>query len=203
MLKIQKAAQSEQLLWDMEVALTAGVDEVGRGCLAGAVLAAAVILDPNKRIAGINDSKLLSAQQREALFPLIQQQAVAWAIGRAEVEEIDSINIFQASLLAMHRAVLALPVKPGHLLIDGTHCPPGMPHSAQAIVGGDRKIAAISAASIIAKVIRDREMVELDQQYPEYGFASHKGYGTHRHRAAIGRLGLCPIHRRSFKIRET
>lgn len=199
MTKNTKIAQKGHLIWTTPVLLTAGVDEVGRGCLAGSVVAAAVILDPKQRILGLRDSKLLSAKQREALIPQIKERAIAWSTGRAEVEEIDAINVFQACLLAMRRAVLALPVQPEHLLVDGTHCPPELPYSADAIIKGDNKIAAISAASIIAKVTRDQEMVELDAKYPEFGFAIHKGYGTEKHREAIMQFGLCPIHRRSFR----
>ncbi|HVV68579.1 MAG TPA: ribonuclease HII [Gammaproteobacteria bacterium] len=191
-------SQAPRLLWKTEHALTAGVDEVGRGPLAGPVLAAAVILDPKRRIAGLGDSKLLTKEQREAVFPLIQERAIAWAIGRAEVAEIDSLNIFHASLLAMRRAVLALSVVPQHVLVDGTHCPT-LPYSVQAIVKGDQKIAAISAASILAKVVRDREMIALSQEYPGYGFEKHKGYATREHQAALQRLGPCELHRRDFR----
>jgi len=175
----------------------AGVDEVGRGPLAGAVVAAAVILDPKRRIPGLADSKMLTEPQREALFPLIQQRAIAWALGRAEVEEIDTLNIFHAGLLAMRRAVMALGIAPKHVMIDGTHCPE-LPFTAEAVIKGDQKIAAISAASILAKVTRDREMVALHAQYPEYGFAQHKGYATKQHRDAIKRVGRCLLHRKSF-----
>jgi ribonuclease HII len=185
------------LKWTTPVLLTAGVDEVGRGCLAGHVTAAAIILDPKKRIHGLADSKQLTPQKREALFPLIQQAALAWSIGRAEVEEIDDLNIFQATMLAMQRAILSLPIAAEHVWVDGTHCPV-LSCSSEAVVSGDSKIAAISAASILAKVTRDREMQLLDQQYPGYGFAKHKGYGTKEHRAALKRLGACALHRRAF-----
>ena len=175
----------------------AGVDEVGRGPLAGPVMAAAVILDPARPIDGLADSKLLSEQKREQLHILIQERAIAWAVGRAEIEEIDQINILQASLLAMRRAVLALRPQPEFALIDGNRCPV-LPCPAEAIIKGDMTVAAISAASILAKVTRDREMVELDQLYPGYGFASHKGYPTQAHLTALARLGITPIHRRSF-----
>jgi ribonuclease HII len=181
--------------------LTAGVDDVGRGPLAGPVVAAAVILNPKKRISGLYDSKLLSEKQREQLFPEIQERAIAWAIGRAEVEEIDRLNIFHAGLLAMQRAVLALNIQPNHVVVDGTHCPV-LPCSSEAIVKGDQKIAAIAAASILAKVIRDREMCVWHQQYPDYGFADHKGYATKDHRAALKKQGPCPLHRRSFSGTE-
>lgn len=177
--------------------LVAGVDEVGRGPLAGPVVAAAVILDPARPIDGLADSKKLSEAKREMLVPLIQARALAWALGRAEVEEIDALNILQASLLAMRRAVLALPVAPEFALIDGNRCP-DLACPAEAIVKGDSRVAAISAASIIAKVARDREMVELDALYPGYGLAGHKGYPSPAHLAALERLGVTPIHRRSF-----
>lgn len=177
--------------------LIAGVDEVGRGPLAGPVVAAAVILDPAYPIDGLADSKQLSETRREELEVIIRERAIAWAIGRAEIEEIDSINILQASLLAMRRAVLALHPQPEQALIDGNRCPE-LPCPAEAIIRGDTSVAAISAASIIAKVARDREMVEYEQQYPGYGFARHKGYPTKAHLTALDRLGITPIHRRSF-----
>lgn len=175
----------------------AGVDEVGRGPLAGPVVTAAVILDPNKPIAGLADSKALSEKKREALFDEIQEKAKAWAIGRAEVEEIDEINILQATMLAMQRAVAGLTLQPEHVLVDGNRCPE-LPCTSEAIIKGDGKIPAISAASIIAKVTRDREMVLLDAEYPGYGLAGHKGYPTKMHMAALQELGVTPIHRRSF-----
>ena len=175
----------------------AGVDEAGRGPLAGPVIAAAVILKNAYRIKGLDDSKLLTAKRREELFEQIQEQAVAWAVGRAEVEEIDSLNIFQATLLAMQRAVAALPIAPELVLVDGAHTPIfGVP--AAAIVDGDQHVPVISAASIMAKVTRDREMLALDTIYPHYGFAQHKGYGTAMHLKAIKQQGPCLIHRRSF-----
>lgn len=177
--------------------LVAGVDEVGRGPLAGAVVAAAVILDPARPIEGLADSKKLSERRREALAEEIKAKALAWALGRAEVEEIDEINILQASLLAMRRAVLALKPAPEHALIDGNRCPK-LPCTAEAIVKGDSKVPAISAASIIAKVARDRELVELDALYPGYGLAQHKGYPSQQHMEALQRLGVTPIHRRTF-----
>lgn len=177
--------------------LTAGVDEVGRGPLAGPVVAAAVILNPKNKIKGLADSKILTATRREELAEIIKEKCLAYAIGRAEVEEIDRINIFQASLLAMQRAVAALAITPEHALIDGTHCPV-LPCTSEAIIKGDSKIATISAASIIAKVTRDAEMCVWDQHYPEYGFARHKGYGTPEHLQALQRLGPTPLHRRSF-----
>jgi ribonuclease HII len=182
----------------MEVSLVAGVDEVGRGPLAGAVVAAAVILPMGKRLRGVADSKTLTHLQRVKLDQMIREKALAFAIGRAEVAEIDTLNIFQAGLLAMQRAVLALSVAPERVLIDGLHCPI-LPYPAEAIVAGDALIPVISAASIIAKVARDAEMCLLAEQYPEYGFAEHKGYGTKKHLQALKKYGACPIHRRSFK----
>jgi ribonuclease HII len=181
----------------MEQALIAGVDEVGRGPLAGPVLAAAVILDPNNLIEGLADSKALSEKKRRALFEEIKNKSLAFAIGRAEVEEIDEINILQASLLAMQRAVMALPIEPYKVLVDGNKCP-DLPYPAFSVIKGDQKIAAISAASIIAKVTRDQEMVEYHTQFPEYGFDSHKGYGTKQHMAALDAHGVSAIHRLSF-----
>ena len=178
-------------------ALIAGVDEVGRGPLAGPVVAAAVILDPHRPIAGLADSKKLSASRRARLDVEIRAVAIAYALGRAEVEEIDRINILQASLLAMQRAVAALAVAPTHALIDGNRCPE-LTCTAEAIVGGDSRVAAISAASIIAKVARDNEMCALDAAVPGYGFAVHKGYPTAAHIEALQRLGPSSHHRRSF-----
>lgn len=176
----------------------AGVDEVGRGPLAGAVVAAAVILDDNKPIAGLADSKKLSEKQREQLYDLIIANARSWAIGRAEVEEIDEINILQATMRAMERAIAGLHVQPDFVRVDGNRLPT-LPCPGEAIVKGDSKVQAISAASIIAKVTRDREMVALDCQYPGYGLAVHKGYPTPAHLGALKLLGVSPIHRRSFK----
>jgi ribonuclease HII len=179
--------------------LIAGVDEVGRGPLVGAVVAAAVILDPNHPIDGLADSKKLSEKKREALAIAIKQNALSWGIGRAEAEEIDEINILQATFLAMKRAVASLSVTPDHLQIDGNRCPPDLDYSMEAIIKGDSKIAAISAASIIAKVARDAEMIALDARYPEYGFAAHKGYPTKQHREALLKYGVISEHRTSFK----
>lgn len=177
--------------------LVAGVDEVGRGPLCGAVVTAAVILDPGKPILGLNDSKKLTEAKRDALFDEIQEKALAWCIARAEVEEIDQLNILQATMLAMQRAVAGLGVTPKLALIDGNRCPKlAVPCSA--VVKGDSKVPAIAAASILAKVSRDREMLELDKQYPGYGIAAHKGYPTPVHLEALKRLGATPIHRRSF-----
>jgi len=180
-------------------ALITGVDEVGRGPLAGPVVAAAVILPAQHSLNGLTDSKKLTEKQRVRLAAEIQQQAIGWALGRAEVAEIDSINILQASLLAMQRAVLALPVITEQVLVDGNHCP-SLPatYQVEAIIKGDSTVPAISAASIIAKVTRDAEMVALDAEFPGYGFAQHKGYPTPAHRAALKTLGVTPIHRRSF-----
>ena len=177
--------------------LIAGVDEVGRGPLAGPVIAAAVILDPARPIAGLADSKKLSPARRERLTLDIRANALAWALGRAEVAEIDRLNIFQASLLAMRRAVEALPMTPDRVLVDGKHCPP-LACPCTAIVKGDATVPAISAASILAKVTRDAELRELHDRYPRYDFARHKGYPTAVHREALRRFGPCPEHRRSF-----
>jgi ribonuclease HII len=175
----------------------AGVDEAGRGPLAGPVIAAAVILDPARPLSGLRDSKQLSAQRRETLYGEIVAAALGWAIGRAEVEEIDRINILQATLLAMQRAVAGLQPAAEYAVIDGNRCPV-LPIPARAIVRGDSRVAAISAASILAKVARDREMVELDRRYPGYGLAQHKGYPSKAHIAALEALGPTPQHRRSF-----
>jgi ribonuclease HII len=177
--------------------LVAGVDEVGRGPLAGPVVAAAVILDPARPVEGLVDSKVISEKKREKLAILIQANAIAWAIGRAEVEEIDSINILQASLLAMQRAVEALVPQAEHALIDGNRCPQ-LHCTSEAIIKGDATVPAISAASILAKVTRDREMMAMDACHPGYGFARHKGYPTRAHIEAIRELGVSSIHRRSF-----
>lgn len=175
----------------------AGVDEVGRGPLIGAVVTAAVILDPSRPIAGLADSKALSERRRQALAPLIRENALAWSLGRAEADEIDQLNIFQATMLAMRRAVAALSPAAQAVLVDGNKvtdfgCP------AQAVVKGDRRIPAISAASIIAKVARDEEMRLLHLRHPGYGFDRHKGYPTAEHLAALQRLGPLPQHRRSY-----
>ncbi len=177
--------------------LVAGVDEAGRGPLAGPVVAGAVILDPENPIAGLKDSKRLTALRRDALYAEIQEKALAWAVGCAEVEEIDRINILQATMLAMQRAVGALQPAAQHALIDGNRCPV-LACPAQAIVKGDSRVAAISAASIMAKVTRDREMLSLDLQYPGYGLAQHKGYPSKAHIEALENLGVTPIHRLSY-----
>ncbi len=177
--------------------LHAGVDEVGRGPLAGPVVAAAVILNPERPIHGLADSKKLTEKRRERLALEIREHALAWALGRAEVEEIDRINILQASLLAMQRAVSKLHLDPELVLIDGNRCPE-LTYPAQAIIKGDALVPAISAASIIAKVSRDQEMRDLDVEFPGYGLASHKGYPSKKHLEAINELGVTHIHRRSY-----
>lgn len=178
-------------------ALVAGVDEVGRGPLCGPVVAAAVILDPERPILGLNDSKKLTEARREALFDVIQAQATAFCIARAEVEEIDRLNILQATFLAMQRAVAGLKVQPNRVQVDGNRCPV-LSIPCEAIVGGDASVPAIAAASILAKVSRDREMLEWDLVYPGYGLARHKGYPTPAHLEALRRLGPTPIYRQSF-----
>lgn len=177
--------------------LLAGCDEVGRGPLAGDVVAAAVILDFDNPISGLDDSKKLTEKKREQLFEEIQLKAKSWCIARASVVEIDKINILQASLLAMSRAVQGLHIQPEHVLVDGNKLPKWN-YSAEAVVKGDSRVAAISAASILAKVTRDREMVLLDKQYPGYGFADHKGYPTKVHMDALEKLGITPMHRTSY-----
>ena len=184
------------------VVLICGVDEAGRGPLAGPVSAAAVILDPDYPIAGLADSKKLSERQRDLLAPVIRERAIAWAVAYAEVDEIDRLNILQATLLAMRRAVLALSILPQQVLVDGLYCPQtGIP--SQAIIKGDSKVAAISAASILAKTARDSLMMELHVEYPHYGFADHKGYPTAAHLAALRLHGVSSVHRKSFRpVRE-
>ncbi|WP_200882830.1 ribonuclease HII [Cellvibrio mixtus] len=177
--------------------LLAGCDEVGRGPLAGDVVAAAVILDFDNPISGLDDSKKLTEKKRELLFDEIQLKARSWCIARASVAEIDKINILQASLLAMARAVQGLHIQPEHVLVDGNKLPKWQ-YQAEAVVKGDSRVAAISAASILAKVTRDREMVLLDKEYPGYGFAEHKGYPTKVHMDALDKLGITPIHRTSY-----
>lgn len=177
--------------------LVAGVDEAGRGPLAGPVLAAAVILHPNRPIEGLADSKKLSEKRRAKLEMEIKQYALCWALGRAEVHEIDEINILHASMLAMKRAVEALSQAPQHVQVDGNRCP-DIAISVEAIVKGDQSVAAISAASILAKQARDREMLGLHAQYPQYNFAKHKGYPTKVHMEALQQYGASPVHRISF-----
>lgn len=192
-----------------EGGILCGVDEVGRGPLAGSVVAACVVLDLRARpIRGVDDSKKLSAEAREELAPLIRERAVAWAVGEANVEEIDTLNIYHASHLAMRRALEALMVSgaraqvpaPALVLVDGNRTVPGVAHAQRAVVGGDALSASIAAASILAKVARDRALVEADALYPHYGFARHKGYATREHRDALRLHGPCPLHRRSFRL---
>lgn len=177
--------------------LIAGIDEVGRGCIAGPVFAAVVILDPAHPITGLTDSKKLTPAKRDALAPIIKAKALAWAIGRAEASEIDRINILQASLLAMQRAYASLRIKPDTVLVDGIHFPT-IPCSGSTVVQGDLSVAEISAASIIAKVARDQEMMFLDRLYPDYELAKHKGYPTQLHVRKLQQFGVSPLHRQSF-----
>ncbi|AIX74763.1 ribonuclease HII [Mixta calida] len=177
--------------------LIAGVDEVGRGPLVGAVVTAAVILDPARPIVGLADSKKLSEKRRLALYDEIKEKALAWSLGRAEPDEIDQLNILHATMLAMQRAVAGLTIQPDYVLIDGNRCP-ALPMPSMAVVKGDSLVAEISAASILAKVTRDREMAELDHVFPQYGFAQHKGYPTAQHLAMLTEHGATPHHRRSF-----
>ena len=178
--------------------IVCGVDEAGRGPLAGPVCAAAVILPESCVIDGLNDSKKLSEKKREALFPVIMQQAIAYSIAFASVEEIENFNILNATYLAMNRAVEGLKVKPDIALIDGNRAPLNAPVFCETIIKGDLKSYSVAAASVLAKVSRDRLMLEYDKKYPEYGFAAHKGYGTKAHYEAIEKFGICEIHRRSF-----
>lgn len=181
----------------MNPLLIAGVDEAGRGPLAGAVYAAAVILNPNQAITGLADSKTISEKKRIALFSQIQQSALAWSIASASAEEIDQINILQASLLAMKRAVEKLTITPDKILVDGLYLPK-VSIQGEAVVKGDSLHACISAASILAKVARDEELYQLDKLYPQYGFAAHKGYPTKLHLEKIQQYGVLPIHRKTF-----
>ncbi|MDO9052603.1 MAG: ribonuclease HII [Gallionella sp.] len=184
--------------FDQAAYLICGVDEAGRGPLAGPVSAAAVMLDSENPIPGLNDSKKLSEKQRDKLAPLIRERALAWAVAYATVEEIDELNILQATLLAMKRAVQALSIQPQRVLVDGLYCPDtGIP--SEAIVKGDSKVAAIAAASILAKTDRDALMLQLHEQYPLYGFDIHKGYPTAAHLAALRMHGVTGVHRKSFK----
>ena len=183
-------------------ALTAGVDEAGRGPLAGPVVAAAVILEPSRPVAGLADSKVLSPARREVVAATIRTQSLAWSLGWADAAEIDTLNILQATMLAMRRALAALSVPPQHVIIDGNRCPDvsglAFDCTAEAVVKGDSLVASVSAASILAKVARDEHMRVLDGRYPGYGLADHKGYPTSAHIAALRRLGPSPVHRRSF-----
>ncbi len=183
---------------DSIAGLICGVDEAGRGPLAGPVYAAAVILPPNPEIPGLNDSKKLTEKKREALFPIICETAIAYSIASASEEEIDRLNILQATFLAMRRAVEGLNVSPDLILIDGNQTPPGLVVPAQTVVKGDALSASIAAASVLAKVSRDRYLLDLDKQYPQYGFKKHKGYGTKAHYEALSQYGVSPVHRRSF-----
>jgi ribonuclease HII len=182
--------------------LVAGVDEAGRGPLAGPVVAAAVILDLRRPIDGLADSKTLAEARREALAPLIRERALGWGIGMATAEEIDTLNILRATMVAMQRALAALAVEPGHVKVDGNRCPGlaeiGLACTAEAVIGGDATVAEISAAAILAKTTRDAWMRQAAQEYPGYGFERHKGYPTPSHLQALARLGPCPLHRRSF-----
>jgi len=183
---------------DIHSGHVAGVDEAGRGPLAGPVIAAAVILDPDNPVCGLKDSKQLTQLRREVLYLEITQKSLAWATGRASVEEIDRLNILQATLLAMQRAVVMLSPPAQRVLVDGNQCP-RLDCPVEAVVRGDSTVAAISAASIIAKVTRDREMVKLDRRYPGYGLARHKGYPSREHLLALQSLGVTPLHRRSYE----
>jgi len=189
-------AQQAAFVWELP-GLVAGVDEAGRGPLAGPVVAAAVILDDRNPIQGLNDSKKLTALRRERLYDEIRAKALCCSVAQASVEEIDEINILQATMLAMQRAVEGLRLKPAKVLVDGNRLPV-LDVLAEAIVRGDATVPAISAASILAKVTRDRWCAELDGRYPEYGFAGHKGYGTAEHLAALRAHGACPEHRKTF-----
>lgn len=182
---------------DRVVGLVCGIDEAGRGPLAGPVITAAVVLDPTRPLAGLRDSKQLTAARREALAGAIREHALAWALGRAEPEEIDRLNILQATLLAMRRAFDGLRPAPAAALVDG-NARPDLPCHCEAVVRGDATVPAISAASILAKVARDQEMTMLERRFPGYGFARHKGYPTAAHLDALAQLGPCPAHRRSF-----
>lgn len=191
-----KSTEMEPFVYPM-ANLIAGVDEVGRGPLVGAVVTAAVILDPTKPIIGLADSKKLSEKKRLALFDEIKEKALCWSLGRAEPEEIDQLNILHATMLAMQRAVNGLSIQPDFVLIDGNRCPK-LPMKSLAVVKGDNRVAEISAASILAKVSRDREMAALDLQFPLYGFAQHKGYPTAFHLAKLAELGATEHYRKSF-----
>lgn len=188
----------EEALLEKGFPAVCGVDEAGCGPLAGPVYAAAVILNPEDHIPGLNDSKKLSEKKRELLFPEIQNRALAWAIASASAEEIDQLNILQARLLAMRRAISALQIRPDYILVDGNRDPQPEEAPTLLIVKGDAKSASIAAASILAKVARDHFMLELDAQYPEYAFAKHKGYPTRLHEERILQYGLCPQHRKTF-----
>ena len=195
---VKKQTLPPILDWVDRGQFVAGVDEVGRGPLAGPVVAAAVILDPNKPIDGLMDSKKISEKRREVLAVEIKEKAIAWAISRVDVDEIDRINILQASLKAMTIAVSELKQQPDFVMIDGNKIPADLNIKAEAVVKGDDRVACISAASIIAKVARDHEMIEMENIYPGYGLAKHKGYPTKVHIEALQKLGVTEIHRRTF-----
>ena len=195
--KLEQMKQYERELAAEGVSFIAGVDEVGRGPLAGPVVTAAVILPEDFDVLGVDDSKKLSPKKREELYELIMERAIAVSIGRREPEDIDRINILEATKEAMADAVLGLPVKPDHLLIDAVKLS-GLKIPQTSIIKGDARSVSIAAASIIAKVTRDREMVEMDEKYPGYSFASNKGYGTKAHYDGLSKLGPCPIHRKTF-----
>lgn len=198
-MRLRQFYKGEQKAFEWDVpGLIAGVDEAGRGPLAGPVVAAAVILDDLKPIQGLQDSKKLTALRRDKLFDEIRAKALCFSIAEASVEEIDTLNILQATLLAMRRAVTGLRLKPVKVLVDGNQLP-RLDVLAEAIVQGDAKVESISAASILAKVHRDRWCAELDLQFPQYGFSGHKGYGTAAHLAALRQFGACPEHRKSFR----
>ncbi|MGS2724053.1 ribonuclease HII [Porticoccus sp. GXU_MW_L64] len=194
----KKVSAPEPYRVDYNGQLLAGVDEVGRGPLAGDVVTAAVILDPLQSIEGLGDSKKISEKRREQLYQEITHKALAWCVGRASVAEIDRYNILQATMMAMYRAVTGLSVQPEYVAVDGNKMPKWS-YRGETVVKGDAKVAEIGAASIVAKVTRDREMAAFDHDYPGYGFAAHKGYATQQHTDAIKRLGPCAIHRRSFE----
>lgn len=195
-IRVRKTAAQKRLDWD-PVGLLAGVDEAGRGPLAGPVVAAAVILDDSRRIRGLADSKVLTALARERLYDAIREKALCCAVGEASVQEIDTLNIFHATMLAMRRAVEGLRLKPVKVLVDGNRLPT-LDVLSEAIVGGDAKVKSISAASIVAKVTRDRMLQQLHEEFPQYGFAAHKGYGTPEHLQALRTHGPCVHHRRFF-----
>jgi ribonuclease HII len=200
---MSRRGSSRQANFDWAVpVLTAGVDEAGRGPLAGPVVAAAVILEPSRPVAGLADSKVLSPARREGLAATIRIQSLAWGLGWADAAEIDTLNILQATMLAMRRALAALTVAPQHVVVDGNRCPDlsglAFECTAEAVVKGDSLVPSVSAASILAKVARDEHMRLLDERYPGYGLADHKGYPTAAHIAALRRLGPSPVHRRSF-----
>jgi len=199
--RLEELRSHERLLEQVGISPAAGVDEVGMGPLAGPVVAAAVILPPEPLIEGVDDSKVLSKPVRERVEAEIRRVAIAVSIGVASVDEIDTINIYRAGLEAMRRAIALLPVKPRHVLVD-SRTVPGIDHPQTSFVRGDSRVYSIAAASVVAKVHRDRMMVLLEREHPGYGFAAHAGYATAGHRDAIRRLGPCPAHRRSFTLRQ-